>query len=201
VDASKLENIELAAAGIAHDINNQLMLIVNYLSLADVESAQTAVGRCSALTSSLLSYCKGDAIAVGPVRPEIFLREFVAGISLAEGIELVLDVPEGLPVISANALALTRVLMNLVSNGCSAMAGNGTLRIAATPGTVEVSDSGPGIAAELRERIFEPFFSTKGAEGTGLGLAIVRSLMRQQSGWVRLDSEAAVGARFILEFA
>jgi signal transduction histidine kinase len=76
----------------------------------------------------------------------------------------------------------------------------GRLRIAAAPGVIEVSDSGPGIPAESRMKIFEPFFSTKGDAGTGLGLSIVRELMRQQGGFATVVSEAGEGARFILHF-
>ncbi|HEY1803897.1 MAG TPA: hypothetical protein VGG45_05405, partial [Terracidiphilus sp.] len=76
MENSRLETIGSAAAGIAHDINNQLTLIVNHLSFADVESAQAAVSRCTALTTSLLSYCRGEAIELGPVDPVAFLRRF-----------------------------------------------------------------------------------------------------------------------------
>jgi signal transduction histidine kinase len=200
VDESRLETIGAAAAGIAHDINNQLTLIVNHLSFADVQGAQAAVDRCSQLTASLLSYCRGEAVEVGPLDPVAFLRHFAAQLCLSNEIEVALDTPASLPAIMANPLALTRVLMNLVSNACAAMNDCGKLRIAAAPGMIEVSDSGPGIPAESRMKIFEPFFSTKGAAGTGLGLSIVRELMRQQGGFATVLSEAGEGARFTLHF-
>ena len=188
-----------AAAGIAHDINNQLTLIVNHLSMADVESAHAAVDRCSALTASLLSYCRGEPAGVDAVDPATFLRHFAAHLYLESGIDLVLGIPETLPAITANGPALTRVLTNLVSNACAAMRGKGTLWISATPGAIEVCDSGPGIPDEYRNRIFDPFFTTKGADGTGLGLSIVRDLMRQQGGSVTVVSDAG-GAQFTLHF-
>ena len=100
----------------------------------------------------------------------------------------------------ANPLALSRVLTNLISNACAAMNDRGKLGINVGRGAIEVSDSGPGIAAELRMKIFEPFFSTKGGAGTGLGLSIVRELMRQQGGFVTVSSEPGEGARFALHF-
>ena len=200
VDEFRLETIGSAAAGIAHDINNQLMLIVNHLSLADVQGAQAAVDRCSALTASLLSYCKGEAVEIRPLDPVKFLRNFTSQLCLPREIDIALATPTSLPAIMANPLALARVLTNLISNACAAMNERGTLRISAGRGVIEVSDSGPGIPAESRMKIFEPFFSTKGGAGTGLGLSIVRELMRQQGGFVTVLSKAGEGARFALHF-
>lgn len=197
---SRLEIIGFTAAGIAHDINNQLTLIVNYLSQADVAGVQAAVDRCSALTASLLAYSRGEDVALSAVNPALFLRRFAAQLRLPRGIDLILNIPAALPAIAANSLALTRVLTNLVSNACAAMEDNGALRIDALPGAIEISDSGPGIPAEHAHRIFDPFFTTKGTNGTGLGLSIVRELMRQQGGSVKMISEPGHGARFTLHF-
>jgi signal transduction histidine kinase len=199
VRTSRLEIIGFTAAGIAHDINNQLTLIVNHLSLADAKGVQAAVDRCSALTASLMAYSRGEAIALSAVNPAVFLRRFAAELRLPDGIDLILNIPAALPAIAANTLALTRALTNLVSNACAAMVNSGTLRIDAMPGAIEVSDSGPGIPAD-RAKIFDPFFTTKGANGTGLGLSIVRELMRQQGGSVTMLSEPGQGARFTLHF-
>ena len=204
VRTSRLEIIGFTAAGIAHDINNQLTLIVNYLSLADAAGVQAAVERCSALTASLLAYARGDDVALSAVNPALFLRRFAAQLRLPGSIELILNIPAALPAIAANTLALTRALTNLVSNACAAIEGSGdghgTLQIDAMPRAIEISDSGPGIPAEHASRIFDPFFTTKGANGTGLGLSIVRELMRQQGGSVTMLSEPGRGARFTLHF-
>jgi signal transduction histidine kinase len=197
---SRMELIGSATAGIAHDINNQLNLIVNHLALSDVQRAKQATERCSALTASLLAYCKGDAMELSSTNPDVFLRSFVAQLRLPEGIHLQLSVPALLPPISVDPLALTRALSNLVSNACDAMDGKGTLRITACPCAIEVSDTGQGIRPELAKQIFDPFFTTKGVHGTGLGLSIVRELMRQQGGSVSVHSAPACGARFTLRF-
>ncbi|HWF07233.1 MAG TPA: ATP-binding protein [Bryobacteraceae bacterium] len=197
---SRLEVIGSAAAGIAHDVNNQLILIVNHLEVRDVAGARRAAERCAALTGSLLAYCKQEPVAVEPICPGSFLKAFAADLRLSGGIELHLIVPDLLPAIMADALALTRVLTNLVSNACDAMDHQGTLRITASPLVIEVSDSGPGIRPEVAGKIFEPFFTTRGARGTGLGLSIVRDLMWRQGGSVTLHSRAGDGARFKLAF-
>ncbi len=195
-----LETIGSAAAGIAHDINNQLHLIVNHLAAADVWSAQEAARRCSELTASLLAFCKGETARPAPVDPVAFLRHFAGELRLSGGVSLVLEIPAALPKITAEPLALTRALINLISNACAAMGDRGTLWIRASPGTIEVRDSGPGIPAMHAKQIFEPFFSTKGANGTGLGLSIVREMMRRQGGSVTVHSEPGCGARFTLRF-
>lgn len=197
---SRFEIIGSAAAGIAHDINNQLTIIVNHLDSSDVDSAKAAVDRCSALTRSLLSYCRGEPLALIPMDPAPFLRRFTAQLRLPRNIELKVDIPAALPGIDANAFAVKRALTNLIANACAAMHDRGTLRIAATPGAIEVGDTGPGISPEHRKEIFAPFFTTKGADGTGLGLSIVRELMRQQGGSVTVHSEPGHGAQFTLHF-
>lgn len=198
MNSTRLEILESAAAGIAHDINNQLNLIINHLAVTDLEGAHRAAERCSALTASLLAFCKGDPIELHAIEPAGFLLDFVEQLELPEGIELRLDIGPSLPVISADPLALTRALTNLLSNACDAMQGSGSIRITASPRTIEVSDTGKGIPEELRQRIFEPFFTTKGREGTGLGLSIVRDLMYQQGGSVSVHSEPGHGAHFTL---
>jgi two-component system cell cycle sensor histidine kinase/response regulator CckA len=200
MNSTRLEMIGSAAAGIAHDINNQLHLIVNHLALSDLQAAQRATERCSALTASLLAYCKGEPIEVTSTNPAAFLRSFATQLRLPVGVDLDLRIPALLPPITADPLALTRDLTNLISNACEAMDCKGTLRITASPRAIEVSDTGSGIPAEVARRIFDPFFTTKGTNGTGLGLSIVRELMRQQGGSVTLRSEPGRGARFTLHF-
>lgn len=197
---SRLEKIGLAAAGIAHDINNQLNLIVNHLSIPDVEGALQAVDRCSALTVSLLSYCKSDKMELETLEPAKFLHDFVRPLRLPQGVHLSLEILSALPLIRTSRLGLTRTLINLIGNACDAMECSGTIRIVATPGVIEVYDSGPGLSAECIKQIFEPFYSTKGEEGFGLGLAIVRELMREQGGFVTVKSEPGNGAGFSLHF-
>jgi signal transduction histidine kinase len=196
----RLEMIGSATAGIAHDINNHLFLIVNHLSFADVNAARIAAERCAALTASLLAYCKGEHIRISCIDPIAFLQNFVQELHLPESIDVVVETPASLPPISANPLMLTRALTNLVSNACSAMENHGTVRITASPRTIEIGDTGPGVPLSERKRIFEPFYSTKGMQGTGLGLAIVREIMSQHGGSVTIISDAGTGAKFRLHF-
>jgi two-component system, cell cycle sensor histidine kinase and response regulator CckA len=203
MNESRLEQIGAAAAGIAHDINNQLNLIVNNLALPGeegVHDARRAAERCSALTASLLSYCKIGRMDVQSLDPAKLVRRFVSQLRLPQGVKLELDVPVSLPLIRANSTGVMRALMNISDNACDAMNNSGTLRISASAQQIEVQDSGPGISGEVMKRMFEPFYSTKGEAGNGLGLAIVRDLMREQGGYIAVNSDPGQGAHFILRF-
>jgi signal transduction histidine kinase len=189
-----------AAAGIAHDLNNQLTLILNYLDISNVEGARTAANRCAALTSSLLSWCRGETMRTKPFDVHSFLFDFIDNLPLPDSVTVALEMAEAPMEIKADPLAVTRVLLNLVLNACHAMDNAGSIVIRAFDRTIEVSDSGPGIAPADSQRIFEPFFSTKGSEGTGLGLAIVRETMRKHGGEVSFRNGLAGGATFSLRF-
>jgi signal transduction histidine kinase len=196
-----LAELGSAAAGIAHDINNQLTLILNYLEISNVEGARAAAGRCSALTAGLLSRCRGgEMICPQALDTRAFLVDFADSLNLPDTVSLTLDTTAAFPAIKADPLALTRVLTNLIANACDAMRNAGSIAIRVVDRTLEITDSGPGIPPALAKRIFEPFFTTKGAKGTGLGLAIVREIMREHGGSVTLRNEPQRGATFSLRF-
>jgi signal transduction histidine kinase len=97
-----------------------------------------------------------------------------------------------------------QVMMNLVLNARDALPGGGTIRISveASPQQIslQVADNGVGMDAETRQRIFEPFFSTKGDRGSGLGLAIVFGAVRHAGGSIEVDSRVGGGTTFTLHF-
>jgi signal transduction histidine kinase/DNA-binding response OmpR family regulator len=109
--------------------------------------------------------------------------------------------PETPPAL-ANELALLQILVNLVTNAVEAMDGRGRLTIRAAPhnGGVEirVSDNGPGIPADIQERIFDLFYTTKRGHERGVGLHIVASLVKQLNGAITLDSTVGRGTTFII---
>jgi len=123
------------------------------------------------------------------------------------------NVEPGLPMIEGDHHQLTQVFTNLLANAFEALDGKGHIMISAVTTTieadpalagiqpptpavlVEVADDGPGIAAELTDRIFNPFFTTK-VTGTGLGLAIVRKIIDAHDGRIDVNSAAETGTRF-----
>ncbi len=189
-----------AAAGIAHDLNNQLTLILNHLAFSDVARATKAANRCSALTGSLLSFCRGESLDFESIDLSEFLTDFVRQLDLPPGIRLITRGSDRIAEVEADTVALGRALTNLIDNACDAMGGSGELKITASERMIVVQDDGPGIEPEDLPHVFEPFFSTKGSSGTGLGLAIVRDIMRQHGGAVWVRSEPGCGAQFQLRF-
>lgn len=95
-------------------------------------------------------------------------------------------------------------LVNLILNSADALGGKGTIHVATgssdSGAWIEVADDGPGIPAEIKNRILEPFFTTKGDAGTGLGLAIVYAFTQRHRGKLEIESEPGHGARFRMWF-
>jgi signal transduction histidine kinase len=127
-------------------------------------------------------------------------------------VHLTLDVPEGLAPIQGDPHQLRQIFTNLLTNAFEALGGAGNVRLAAvqlandeeTGGAdtqtvpmiqVEVSDDGPGMPADVMERIFSPFFTTK-PQGSGLGLAIVRKIVDAHDGRIDVSARAEGGTRF-----
>jgi signal transduction histidine kinase len=112
------------------------------------------------------------------------------------------DLPP-VPRVAASVARLAQVLVNLLLNAADAMDGAGCVRVSALDAgdTVElrVSDDGPGVPPELRDRLFEPFVTGKEPGlGTGLGLAISRSIVEGYGGTIALDPTTARGATFVV---
>jgi two-component system NtrC family sensor kinase len=124
-------------------------------------------------------------------------------------VELVTDLDPDEPLLYADAHQLHQVIVNLVNNARQALsAWDGerritiTTRAAAADGFVslEIEDSGPGVPADVQERIFDAFFTTKPVgEGTGLGLSLCRGIVESHGGCIHLDSPDGGGARFVVE--
>jgi CheY-like chemotaxis protein len=122
-----------------------------------------------------------------------------------EGLELALDMPDDLPTVWADLDQLAQVIHNLLLNAAEAMNWVGCVRMSASTKdgadgrrvVISVEDQGPGVPAELRNRIFDPYFSTKGA-GTGLGLATSYWIVRRHGGDLDITDRPEGGARFSL---
>ena len=111
-----------------------------------------------------------------------------------------------LPEIAADSDQLKEVLVNLMVNACEAMVNGGSISIHEAASTSEtegevvsirVSDTGPGVPEPIREKLFQPFFSSK-EEGTGLGLSIAMRIVEEHGGWLDVESEEGKGATFII---
>jgi two-component system sensor histidine kinase HydH len=132
-----------------------------------------------------------------------YVCELLRPEAATRGIELVMNVPEGLPSLTADPAQLKQALINLVINAIQAIERNGRIDVdmradpAAGAFFVRVCDNGPGVSGEKRSSIFEPFFTTK-SEGSGLGLWIVQQIATAHGGLVTVEDRPGGGATFVL---
>jgi len=131
-----------------------------------------------------------------PTAPAVLLEDVAAAHranATAAGIEIRVDAPGGLPSLDVDPVRMKQVISNLVENAIRAMPGGGSISISARAQTealvIEVTDTGPGIAPELRSTLFDRFTKSAGSRGSGLGLAIARAIVTAHGGTI----EAAGG--------
>jgi two-component system, cell cycle sensor histidine kinase and response regulator CckA len=218
--AQRLELIGTLAGGIAHDLNNILQVILTNLDLATsapasderlpryLDDATQGAKRATNLSKRLLTFSKGGAPINQPLDVAEILTHAVllalSGSKLKSHFTLGRDL---YPVIG-DPVQLTQVIENLVINACEATPQKGRLLVRAEnmdqnfPAAfglpagryvkIEIQDSGTGIPAGIRDRIFEACFTTKPG-GSGLGLATVKSIMEHHGGGISLDSQVGHG--------
>lgn len=222
----RLNAIGQVASGVAHDLNNVLTVLLGNLDLAlrpvgsaeerlqHARTARDAALGVSTLVSELLTIGREGCADLSPVDLRALAAKLEPVLRSAAGPRATFSIEEAageLPVL-ADASALSRVLINLVKNAGEALAEPGriTLRLAPCqltdaldglpPGeyaTATVDDTGAGMDATTRARLFQPFFSTKSdGRGHGLGLSTSFALIRQFGGTIRADSTPGRGSRF-----
>ena len=218
VHARKIEAVARLAAGLNHDFNHLLSLILGYVQqakrgqtpekvAASLAGAETAVRKADILSRRLLTFSRQSDTVIQ--RHE--LREVVDELApllrqtVSPGVRLQTEIPAGLWVdFDRDQLGL--ILLNLLSNADDAMGGEGTIcltaQATASGACLSCSDSGPGIEAEMQVRIFEPFVTTKApGHGTGLGLAMARDILSAHGGSIAVESTLGRGTTFHLYFA
>jgi PAS domain S-box-containing protein len=163
--------------------------------------------RIQAFARDLVEYAKPAGEVFQPIPLGAVVRQALSFCQhLFEPTEIVLavDLEEELPPAEAVAGQLEQVVINLVTNAVQACGARGRVevrafRVGGDEVGFEVIDSGPGVAPDDRERIFEPFYTTKSeGRGTGLGLSIVRNIIEHHGGRVRVDASELGGARFAI---
>jgi two-component system NtrC family sensor kinase len=170
-------------------------------SLQKVSGALHQMGR---LTVNLLDFARAPA----GVCAEVELNEVVQRVMelltfrmTKHGITPATHLPEETVAVSGSEGELAQVIFNLVLNACQAMGDGGQLSVALRRenehAVIDVADSGGGIPADVRDRIFHPFFTTRnGAGGTGLGLAVCREIVQRHDGELTFDTEEGRGTKF-----
>ena len=221
---SKLESLGTLAGGIAHDLNNILTVISGNIGLAQIEApadsgsllgflskAGQAAQHAAHLSSQLLTFSKGGA----PLKKVVSIGELLEhsaefalyGSNLRTDFDIAVDLWKA----EVDAGQIEQVINALMLNAREAMPQGGTVRVRARNIVFEenteaplpagryikvtVSDRGPGIAEDVRSRIFDPYFTTK-PTATGLGLAISYSIVKKHGGLLFLESTSGEGSVF-----
>jgi signal transduction histidine kinase len=215
VASERLAAVGRVAAGVAHEINNPIAVIRGYLKTMRQE-AQNAELReelqildeeataCQRIAEDLLAYSRSPAMAPVPVQAAELLQDAV---ERSEGTR---DTPSTPPInveaeaalISVDPLRIRQVLVNLITNAREAAAGDEPILVRGSRQgdgyQIEVLDRGPGFPDEIREHLFEPFFTTR-RDGTGLGLAVCYGLVAAHGGAIRAEARLGGGSRFVVD--
>jgi len=213
--SEKLAALGQLAAAIAHEVRNALGVIRSAaqglnegLPAADLDAQRASsfitaeIDRLGSVVSSLLSFARPPRLAPREVAVEALFDQalLLARPELeAKEIRVSRDTPAGTPLVRADSDLIVQVLLGLLSNAAEAVPRGGEVRLSAREdaSTVElgVADSGPGVPADLRGRVFEPFFTTRD-KGTGLGLAVARQIVEAHAGKIDVAERPGGGALF-----
>jgi signal transduction histidine kinase len=215
----KLSALGTFIGGIAHEINNPLMGLSNFISYVEAKTpdpkhaeilgrAQAQVQRIKRIVERVQGYSAKQAAETGPIDIEKVISD--AGLLVKPqldlfGITLDVQIPKPPPVVVNNKDILDQVLVNLLLNAIHAVSNQPRREIridvktVPTGATITVEDSGPGVPESLSRSIFNPFFTTKQpGQGTGLGLSVSLRELSEIGGSLSLDQSYSGGARFVV---
>ncbi|MBI4608537.1 MAG: response regulator [Candidatus Rokubacteria bacterium] len=223
LQTEKLATMGELLAGVAHELNNPLSVLLGQSALLRemagsgpvaerVEKIAKATERCARIVRNFLTLARQHPLERQRVSLNHVVQEAVELLAYplrVDNVEVTLNLAPDLPVLWADPHQLHQVVVNLVTNAHHAM------REALAPRqltlttahdevagrvSLEVADTGPGIPREIQARIFEPFFTTKPpGQGTGLGLSLCQGIIAEHRGSIRAESEPGRGATFIVE--
>lgn len=227
IQQERLRALGQLASGIAHDFNNALTPIMGYSELLlgvpgilddrektknYLELMSTAAEDARSIVSRLQEFYRPRE--EDEVFTSVNLNQLVEEViqltqpkwkdqTQANGITISIETDfQEIPMINGNKAELREALTNLIFNAVDAMPTNGTVTLRTRTGDehaiLELSDTGIGMTEEVKQRCFEPFFSTKEETGTGLGLSMVHGIIRRHAGAIQIESEIGKGTTFVI---
>ena len=219
--SEKLSAMGELLAGVAHELNNPLSVVVGYSmmmqnSVTDpaikkqVDNVAQAADRCSRIVKAFLAMARQRPMELTQcsMNEALLAALDIAGHRLRKSeVDVEINLDENLPDVEADEDQIIQVFTNLLVNAENALEGHPEPRRLVLKSTLQdnkyamisITDSGPGIPADVQSRIFEPFFTTKGVgEGTGIGLAFCHRVVKSHGGELTVRSQPGQGAEFRL---
>ena len=221
LEAEKMALVGKLAAGMAHSIRNpltsvkmRLFSLDRTLDLSptqedDFEVISEEMLHIDKIVENFLEFSRPPKLRMQKINPSDVVDlaiQLLRHRLESYDVKIVLNRHQPLPKIKGDPEQLKEVLVNLIVNSCEAMEGGGSIAIHEEKGFAEplgqvlilrLTDNGPGIPGPLREKIFQPFFTTK-EEGTGLGLSIAARIIENHGGWLESISNEGDGATFVI---
>jgi len=218
--ADRLATIGQLAAGIAHELNNPLADILGFAQLAtntpdlpeqtyeDLVKIVKSALYAREVIKKILFFSRQPQLKQTTTNLNDLVKDWLGFFQprcAQNNIRLSLELHRALPAICGDPAQLNQVLVNLVVNAIHAMPDGGrlTIRTHADDESVylAVLDTGTGIDAQIRDKIFLPFFTTKEVDkGTGLGLSVVYGIVKEHGGEISVETQVGRGSQFIIQF-
>lgn len=206
--SEKLASMGQLAAGIAHEVNNPLGVVIMYAHLLldevepdtpyykDLKLIVDQADRCKKIVGGLLNFARKSKVNIGEVKIRSLIKNSLKAFVMPPEVDLKIEIQTTDPVLECDHDQMVQVFSNLIKNAVDAMPTGGKLSVHVeedkfNPHVIvfKIQDTGTGISQENMERMFEPFFTTKeDGKGTGLGLPIIYGIVKMHKGNIKVES-------------